>query len=292
MLIAELQELEEVKNLVTKGQAEGVIAYGQVAQALAEVDVDESDIEELYGYLEGQGVEMVDDVDPAQAASPDSERAEPKRGKRRQKAALDLKPDMTTDSLQLFLKDIGKVRLLTAQEEVDLAKRIERGDLDAKQKMVESNLRLVVSIAKNYRNQGLPFLDLIQEGTLGLVRAAEKFDSIKRSAQAPVSLEKPVGDEEESEFGQFIADERAESPFERAAELLTKEALKEALENLSYRERRVLELRYGLGGEHPRTLDEVGRTFNVTRERIRQIENQSLKKLQSLAEAQKLRDVA
>ena len=120
----------------------------------------------------------------------------------------------------------------------------------------------------------------------------EEVDSIKRSAQAPVSLEKPVGDEEESEFGQFIADERAESPYERAAEVLTKEALREALENLSYRERRVLELRYGLGGEHPRTLDEVGRTFNVTRERIRQIENQSLKKLQSLAEAQKLRDVA
>ena len=120
----------------------------------------------------------------------------------------------------------------------------------------------------------------------------EEVDSIKRSAQAPVSLEKPVGDEEESEFGQFIADERAESPYERAAEILTKEALREALENLSYRERRVLELRYGLGGEHPRTLDEVGRTFNVTRERIRQIENQSLKKLQSLAEAQKLRDVA
>ena len=176
MLIAELQELEEVKNLVTKGQTVGVIAYGEVAQALAEVDVDEGDIEELYGYLEGQGVEMVDDVDPAQASSADAERAEPKRGKRRKSAALDLKPDMTTDSLQLFLKDIGKVRLLTAQEEVDLAKRIERGDLDAKQKMVESNLRLVVSIAKNYRNQGLPFLDLIQEGTLGLVRAAEKFD--------------------------------------------------------------------------------------------------------------------
>ena len=360
MLVAELQELEEVKALLAKGRDEGVIGYAEIASALSEVEVDDSDIEELYAYLESQGVELVDDLDPAQPADVPGDR-------RRRSAALDLKPDVTTDSLQLFLKDIGKVRLLTAQEEVELAQRIERGDLDAKQKMVESNLRLVVSIAKNYRNQGLPFLDLIQEGTLGLVRAAEKFDyrkgfkfstyatwwirqaiaraladkartiripvhvveklnkigraerklvtelgreptpeeiaevtgidpeevdQIKRSAQAPVSLEKPVGDEEESEFGQFIADEKAESPFERAADLLTKEALREALENLSYRERRVLELRYGLGGEHPRTLDEVGRTFNVTRERIRQIENQSLKKLQSLAEAQKLRDVA
>src|SRR6187200_699910 len=323
MLVAEIQELDEVKGLVVKGQQDGVISYGEVATAVSEVDLDESDIEELYAYLERQGVELVEDVDPAQAAAA-AETESDKRSKRRKATALDLKPDMTTDSLQLFLKDIGKVRLLTAQEEVELAKRIERGDLDAKQKMVESNLRLVVSIAKNYRNQGLPFLDLIQEGTLGLVRAAEKFDyrkgfkfstyatwwirqaiaraladkartiripvhvveklnkigraerklvtelgreptpeeiadvtgidpeevdSIKRSAQASVSLEKPVGDEEESEFGQFIADERAESPFDRAAEILTKEALREALENLSYRERRVLELRYGLGGE-------------------------------------------
>jgi RNA polymerase primary sigma factor len=368
MLVGELQELEEVKGLLAKGQQLGVLSYGEVASALSEVDIDESDVEELYGHFERSGIELVEDLDPAQKPQPEAEtEATGKRGRRRKQATLDLKPDMTTDSLQLFLKDIGKVRLLTAQEEVDLAKRIERGDLDAKQKMVESNLRLVVSIAKNYRNQGLPFLDLIQEGTLGLVRAAEKFDyrkgfkfstyatwwirqaiaraladkartiripvhvveklnkigraerklvtelgreptpeeiadvtgiepeevdSIKRSAQAPVSLEKPVGDEEESEFGQFIADEKAESPYERAADILTKEALREALENLSYRERRVLELRYGLGGEHPRTLDEVGRTFNVTRERIRQIENQSLKKLQSLAEAQKLREVA
>jgi RNA polymerase primary sigma factor len=367
MSVAELQELEEVKLLLTKGQQTGVLTYGEVANALAEVDLDESDIEDLHGFLERSEIELVDEVDPALAAPAEEAALERTSRRRKVKAQLDLRPDMTTDSLQLFLKDIGKVRLLTAQEEVDLAKRIERGDLDAKQKMVESNLRLVVSIAKNYRNQGLPFLDLIQEGTLGLVRAAEKFDyrkgfkfstyatwwirqaiaraladkartiripvhvveklnkigraerklvtelgreptpeeiadvtgiepdevdSIKRSAQAPVSLEKPVGDEEESEFGQFIADERAESPYERAAEILTKEALREALENLSYRERRVLELRYGLGGEHPRTLDEVGRTFNVTRERIRQIENQSLKKLQSLAEAQKLRDVA
>jgi RNA polymerase primary sigma factor len=118
----------------------------------------------------------------------------------------------------------------------------------------------------------------------------DEVEAIKRSAQAPISLEKPVGDEQESEFGQFIADEQAESPYERAVEILTKQALRDALENLSYRERRVLELRYGLGGEHPRTLDEVGRTFNVTRERIRQIENQSLKKLQTLPEAQQLRD--
>ena len=118
----------------------------------------------------------------------------------------------------------------------------------------------------------------------------DEVESIKRSAQAPISLEKPVGDEEESEFGQFIADEQAESPYDRAVESLAKEALRDALENLSYRERRVLELRYGLGGEHPCTLDEVGRTFNVTRERIRQIENQSLKKLQTLPETQQLRD--
>jgi RNA polymerase primary sigma factor len=366
MSVAELQELEEVKLLLTKGQTAGVLTYAEIAGALSEVELDEGDIEDLHQHFEKSEIELVEEIDPATVAASAVERAPDKRG-RRKKATIDLKPDMTTDSLQLFLKDIGKVRLLTAQEEVILAKAIERGDLDAKQKMVESNLRLVVSIAKNYRNQGLPFLDLIQEGTLGLVRAAEKFDyrkgfkfstyatwwirqaiaraladkartiripvhvveklnkigraerklvtelgreptpeeiadvtgiepeevdSIKRSAQAPISLEKPVGDEEESEFGQFIADERAESPFDRAAEILTKESLREALENLSYRERRVLELRYGLGGEHPRTLDEVGRTFNVTRERIRQIENQSLKKLQSLAEAQKLREVA
>src|SRR6266516_4115720 len=175
MSVAELQELDEIKGLVTRGQQIGVLSYADVQQAVAELDVDEADLEELHGFLERQEIELVEEVDPAAAAN-EVERAPDKRRGRKVKTALDLKPDMTTDSLQLFLKDIGKVRLLTAQEEVDLAKRIERGDLDAKQKMVESNLRLVVSIAKNYRNQGLPFLDLIQEGTLGLVRAAEKFD--------------------------------------------------------------------------------------------------------------------
>ena len=327
MSVVELQELEEIKGLMAKGAQVGVLTYAEIAKAVSELDLDESDVEELQGFLEKSEIELVEEIDPANVAANEVERAPDKRrGRSTKKAGLDLRADMTTDSLQLFLKDIGKVRLLTAQEEVDLAKRIERGDLDAKQKMVESNLRLVVSIAKNYRNQGLPFLDLIQEGTLGLVRAAEKFDYRKgfkfstyatwwirqaiaraladkaRTIRIPVHVveklnkigraERKLVNEEESEFGQFIADERAESPYERAAEILTKEALREALENLSYRERRVLELRYGLGGEHPRTLDEVGRTFNVTRERIRQIENQSLKKLQSLAEAQKLRDVA
>src|SRR5690242_11290897 len=365
MSVAELQELEEVKGLIARGQQAGVLTYAEIATATAEVGLDETDVEELHGLFERCEIELVEEIDPATAGSVDVEHS-PEQGARRG-IPLDLKPEGTPNSLQLFLKDIGRVRLLTAREEVDLAKRIERGSFEAKQKMVESNLRLVVSIAKNYRNQGLPFLDLIQEGTLGLVRAAEKFDyrrgfkfstyatwwirqavaraladkartiripvhiveklnkigraerklvtalgreptaeeiaevigidpdeveSIKRSAQAPISLEKPVGDGEQSEFGQLIADEQAESPYERAVEILTREALREALENLGYRERRVLELRYGLGGEHPRTLVEVGRTFNVTRERIRQIENQSLKKLQSLAEAQKLRDVA
>jgi RNA polymerase primary sigma factor len=358
----DLQELDEIKALVAHGQQFGVLTYAEVAGAIGELDLDEADVEELHGFLERLEIELVEELDPALAAAAALERAPDKRGRDKPKTALELKPEMTTDSLQLFLKDIGKVALLSAQQEVGLAKRIERGDLDAKHRMVESNLRLVVSIAKNYRNQGLPFLDLIQEGTLGLVRAAEKFDyrrgykfstyatwwirqaiarglgdkartiripvhvverlnkigraerklttefgreptadeiaevagiepeqveSIKRSAQAPVSLEKPVGDEEESEFGQFIADEQAESPYERAAEILTNEALRDALAKLSDRERGVLELRYGLGGEHPRTLDEVGRTFNLTRERIRQIENHSLKKLR---EARMLRD--
>ena len=363
MSVADLQELEEVKGLITRGLQIGVLTYAEIMAAIADLGLEEADVEELHGLFERCGIELVEEIDPATAAGLNIERAPEKRTGG--KAPLDLKPEATTDGLQLFLKGIGKVRLLTAQEEVNLAKRIERGDLGAKQKMVESNLRLVVSIAKNYRNQGLPFLDLIQEGTIGLVRAAEKYDyrkgfkfstyatwwirqaiaraladkartiripvhiveklnkigraerklmtglgreptveeiadvtgiepeeveSIKRSAQAPISLEQPVGDEDQSEFGQFIADEQAESPYERAVELLTKEALREALENLSYRERRVLELHYGLAGEHPRTLLEIGRTFNVTRERIRQIETDSLKKLKNLGEAQKLRD--
>jgi RNA polymerase primary sigma factor len=341
-------EHEDAKALVRQGREAGFLTQDEIMKALDDLDLDAAQFEEFFQALEEMHIEV---LDPAEDE-------------------LDLEPDVrevSTDALQLFLKDIGKVPLLTAAQEVELSKRIERGDHKAKQKMVESNLRLVVSIAKNYRNQGLPFLDLIQEGTIGLVRAAEKFDhrkgfkfstyatwwirqavaraladkartirmpvhvveklnkigraerkliselgreptsaeiareveldaedveQIRRSAQAPVSLEKPVGDEEESEFGHFLADENILLPDEAAETQMRKETLKRILKTLSQRERRVLELRYGLDGQHPRTLDEVGRTFNVTRERVRQIENQCLKKLQALAESQKLKDVA
>src|SRR5450755_5047780 len=173
MSVAELQEFEEVKGLLERGQQVGVLTYAEIAGAVSELDLDQGDVEELHGFFERVEIELVEEIDPAFAAA-EVERAPAKRARR--EASVELKADMTTDSLQLFLKDVGKRRLLSAQEEVALAKRIERGELDAKQKMVESNLRLVVSIAKNYRNQGLPFLDLIQEGTVGLVRAAEKFD--------------------------------------------------------------------------------------------------------------------
>ena len=174
MSAADLQELEEVRGLIARGQQLGVLTYAQIAPVTAELGLEETDVDELHGLFERCEIELVEEIDPATAASLNIVRAPGKRT--RGKARLDLNPEGTTDGLQLFLKDIGKVRLLTAQDEVDLAKRIWRGDLDAKQKMVESNLRLVVSIAKNYRNQGLPFLDLIQEGTIGLIHTAEKFD--------------------------------------------------------------------------------------------------------------------
>jgi RNA polymerase primary sigma factor len=341
---------DEARGLLEAGREAGSLSADEIALALDDLDLDAGQMDEFYAALDELHIEVVDGE--AEEETPVVE---------------DEVREVSTDSLQLFLKDIGKVELLTAAQEVELAKRIERGDMNAKRHMVEANLRLVVSIAKKYRNQGLPFLDLIQEGTIGLVRAAEKFDyrkgfkfstyatwwirqavaraladkartirmpvhvveklnkivraerklraelgreptaaeiareldlvadeveQIRRSSQAPVSLEKPVGDEEESEFGHFLTDESVPLPDEAAEVTLRKETLGKILSQLSARERRVLELRYGLDGQHPRTLDEVGRTFNVTRERIRQIENQSLKKLRALADAQKLRDVA
>jgi len=348
MSTAEVLETDEARGLMESGRESGSLSTEEIALALSELELDASQVDEVYHALEELHIEVLDGTE------------EPVR-------EVEQAREVSTDSLQLFLKDIGKVDLLTAAQEVELAKRIERGEHQAKQEMVEANLRLVVSIAKRYRNQGLPFLDLIQEGTIGLVRAAEKFDhrrgfkfstyatwwirqavaraladkartirmpvhiveklnkivrserklraelgreptsaeiareveltpeeveAIRRSSQAPVSLEKPVGDEEESEFGHFLTDESEPLPEDAAEVQLRKATLLRVLGTLSLRERRVLELRYGLNGEHPCTLDEVGRTFNVTRERIRQIENQSLKKLRALADSVALRDVA
>jgi RNA polymerase primary sigma factor len=348
--VAEVLETDEAKGLLESARESGSLSTDEIVAGLGELELDAAQLDDFYHALEELQIEVVDEG----PAEPERELAPATR-------------EITTDSLQLFLKDIGKVDLLTAAQEVELAKRIERGEHRAKQEMVEANLRLVVSIAKRYRNQGLPFLDLIQEGTIGLVRAAEKFDhrkgfkfstyatwwirqavaraladkartirmpvhiveklnkivrserklraelgreptafeigldveleadeveQIRRSSQAPVSLEKPVGDEEESEFGHFLTDESEPLPEEAAEVEMRKATLQRVLGTLSLRERRVLELRYGLNGEHPCTLDEVGRAFNVTRERIRQIENQSLKKLRALADSVALKDVA
>jgi RNA polymerase primary sigma factor len=348
--VVDILDTDEARGLLASAQESGSLNAEEIALAFDELDLDGAQLDEFYTVLEELQIDVVD----GGVAEPEPEIEATAR-------------EVSTDALQLFLKDIGRVDLLTAAQEVELAKRIERGDHRAKQEMVEANLRLVVSIAKRYRNQGLPFLDLIQEGTIGLVRAAEKFDyrkgfkfstyatwwirqavaraladkartirmpvhvveklnkivrserklraelgreptsveiakdldltideveHIRRSSQVPVSLEKPVGDDEESEFGHFLTDENELLPEEAVEETLRKDTLKRILAMLSQRERRVLELRYGLNGERPRTLDEVGRTFNVTRERIRQIENQTLKKLRALADAQKLRDVA
>src|ERR671935_3246519 len=349
--VTDVLETDEARGLLESARAAGSVSAEEIALAFDELDLDTSQLDDFYQALDDLQIEVVGADRPEEAEEFDADDAR----------------EVSTDALQLFLKDVGKVDLLTAAQEVELAKRIERGDHRAKQEMIEANLRLVVSIAKRYRNQGLPFLDLIQEGTIGLVRAAEKFDwrkgykfstyatwwirqavaraladkgrtirmpvhvveklnkimrserklraefgrepssseiardceltpeevdAIRRTSQAPVSLEKPVGDEEESEFGQFIEDETTPLPDEAADTSFRAAALAKCLGSLSYRERRVLELRYGLNGEQPCTLDEVGRTFSVTRERIRQIENQGLKKLRALAESQKLRDVA
>jgi RNA polymerase primary sigma factor len=364
---APITEIDELRPLIAEGQERGFLTIEQIAASLEEVEVTKEQVAELHAYLEGEGIDIVN-ADGKPAVS-EAGRFEPSGGRSKEdgprKPEIDLTVEPSLDSLRLYLRSIGKVQLLTADREVALAQRIERGDLMAKQEMVEANLRLVVSIAKGYLGRGLSFLDLIQEGSLGLIRAVEKFDyrrgykfstyatwwirqavtraiadkgrtiripvhmveklnkvvhverqlvqqlgreplpeeiatelectvrevrDILRMAQQPVSLEKPIGEEEESELGDFVEDEAAESPFEVASENLRRENVRRALDALPQREREVIEMRFGLTGARPYTLEEVGRAFNVTRERIRQIENHTLKKLESLPEAQRLRD--
>jgi RNA polymerase primary sigma factor len=355
-----LPEVEELQKLVQEGLEKGVLTYDEIAAGLDDVELTKEQVEDFYTYLIDHGVELLEGETHKHPPHEQLPAPEEEKGPK-----LDLSVEPSLDSLRLYLREIGKVPLLTADQEVYLAKRIERGDMAAKTQMIEANLRLVVSIAKSYLGRGLSFLDLIQEGSLGLIRAVEKFDyrkgykfstyatwwirqavtraiadkartiripvhmveklnkvvhierqlvqrlgreprpdeiaeelemtteevrEILRMSQLPVSLEKPIGEEEESELGDFVEDESAESPFDTATLSLRREDVEHALSALPERERQVIELRFGLSGAQPCTLEEVGRAFGVTRERIRQIENNTLKKLESLPEAQGLKD--
>jgi RNA polymerase primary sigma factor len=357
-----LPEVEELHKLVAEGKEKGFLTYDEIVSGLEEVELTKEQVEDFYTYLVEHGVDL---LEGEHHKMPPHEQPPPEDEKVAVVPKLDLTVEPSLDSLRLYLREIGKVSLLTADQEVTLAKRIERGDMGAKTAMIEANLRLVVSIAKGYLGRGLSFLDLIQEGSLGLIRAVEKFDyrkgykfstyatwwirqavtraiadkartiripvhmveklnkvvhierqlvqrlgrepspeeiaeeleitteevrEILRMSQLPISLEKPIGEEEDSSLGDFVEDEAAESPFDTAQLLLRREDVVNALSALPRREREVIELRYGLLGGEPRTLEEVGRAFGVTRERIRQIENNTLKKLEHLPEAQALRD--
>jgi len=393
-------ELEEFQAIVAEGHERGCLTPETIASALEEVELSREQVQDLLSYLDEHGIDIVGSERPAvdDAGLPDDADEDPGDGHEREpaldgappggavagdgidhvrelrtrllelkKAEIDLSVEPSLDSLRLYLRSIGRVPLLTAGDEVCLAKRIERGDIAAKQHMVEANLRLVVSIAKGYLGRGLTFLDLIQEGSLGLIRAVEKFDyrrgykfstyatwwirqsvtraiadkgrtiripvhmverlnkvihaerqltqqlgreptpaeiarevecsprdvrEVLRIAQQPISLEKPVGEDDDSALADFVEDSSAESPFEIASEALRRENVGRVLASLPRREREVIEMRYGLTGKRPRTLDEVGRAFNITRERVRQIENRTLKKLQTLPEAQQLREAS
>ncbi|MFP4015399.1 MAG: RNA polymerase sigma factor RpoD [Halanaerobiales bacterium] len=346
--------IQEVKNLIQKGKEEGVLTYEEIMDALEEIDLDSDDIGRIYELFNEMNIDIKDEKE-IEEEDDDEE-------------SLDISiPDGVgiDDPVRMYLKEIGKVPLLTAEEEVSLAKRMEDGEEAAKRKLIEANLRLVVSIAKKYVGRGMLFLDLIQEGNMGLIKAVEKFDytkgykfstyatwwirqaitrsiadqartiripvhmvetinklirvsrqllqeigreptpeeigqemdmsaekvrEIMKIAQEPVSLETPIGEEEDSHLGDFIEDEDAPAPASAASFILLKEQLDDVLDTLTEREKRVLELRFGIEDGRPRTLEEVGKEFGVTRERIRQIEAKALRKLRHPSRSKKLKD--
>jgi RNA polymerase primary sigma factor len=344
--IEKLLELDEIHVLIEQAETLGFVRHSELADALDAHALDAMEVDLVHQAFEARGIEIVEDTDVAEPEPPPPVAPAP------------VVQETTTDALQLFLREAGRHALLTAAQEVELAKAIERGDAAAKQRMIQSNLRLVVSIAKNYRNQGLPFLDLIQEGTLGLIRAVEKFDwrrgfkfstyatwwirqavaraladkartirmpvhiverlqkmnraertlwpqlgrqptldeiadeanlpveqarEVRAAARASTSLDQPVGEEEDAVFGDFVAGE-GPLPDEQAELNIRSATLLEALLSLPERDRSVLVLRYGLADEDPKTLEEIGRRLGLTRERVRQIEVQSLRRLASLRE--------
>ncbi len=352
-----------IAELVEKGKAAGKVTTQEIDAAMIESDLDMEDLEKVYENLENLNIEIVDDFDlDLDSSEFDSELP---KGQEAAEVAADSHNAAMDDPVKVYLKEIGRVPLLTPEEEIDLAMRIADNDTQAKQRLAEANLRLVVSIAKRYVGRGMQFLDLIQEGNLGLIKAVDKFDYTKgfkfstyatwwirqaitraiadqartiripvhmvetinkvkktnsqllhkngrdptaeeiadvldmpvdkvreilRVAQEPVSLETPIGEEEDSHLGDFIPDDDALAPADAASMLLLKEQLDDVLKTLTDREAMVLRLRFGLDDGHPRTLEEVGKTFDVTRERIRQIEAKALRKLRHPSRSKKLKD--
>ena len=350
-----------IRSLIENGKANGKLTTSEINDALEQLDFDVEKVDKLYDTLESLNIDIVDDIDLSDLEGKDfdSEHDED------DESLLSVDGINIDDPVKVYLKEIGRVPLLTPEEEVELAERMAKGDPAARKRLSEANLRLVVSIAKRYVGRGMQFLDLIQEGNLGLIKAVEKFDHTKgfkfstyatwwirqaitraiadqartiripvhmvetinkvkkvssqllhenghepgaeeiaerldmpvdkvreimRVAQEPVSLETPIGEEEDSHLGDFIPDDEAPVPAEAASQTLLKEQLAEVLKTLTPREEKVLRLRFGLEDGRPRTLEEVGKEFNVTRERIRQIEAKALRKLRHPSRSKKLRD--
>jgi len=366
-----LQETDELRGLIARAQERGDLKLEELRGVLEELDASKEQLRELQRHLLELRIELIGDEElfgeeliGDERKTVDGELAALASGAKAKKH-VDEPLEGSVDALRLYLRAIGRVPLLSAAEEVALAKRIERGDIDAKQHMVEANLRLVVSISKGYLGRGLGLLDLIQEGSLGLIRAVEKFDyrrgfkfstyatwwirqavsraiadkartirvpvhmvekigrvghaertlvqslgreptlaelaatldlteqeirDIQRVGQQPVSLDKPLGDEDDTTLGDFVEDQKQPTALEVAAGNMRRGHVDHVLAGLGDRERAVLSLRYGLSDGEPRTLDEVGRIFDITRERVRQIEGQSLRRLRLMPEAQALRD--
>lgn len=375
--------LKAVNGLIEKGEKRGILTYEEIMDALEDKDLEPDVIDRIYELIAEKNIDVVDDI-PERYDDEDEPNLDNFDNLENLDSlgTLDLdrddlgadSPDLDLsipdgvgidDPVRMYLKEIGKVPLLSAEEEVELAKRMEKGDEEAKRKLAEANLRLVVSIAKKYVGRGMLFLDLIQEGNLGLIKAVEKFDyrkgykfstyatwwirqaitrsiadqartiripvhmvetinklirvsrhllqefgreptpeeiakemdltedkvrEIMKIAQEPVSLETPIGEEEDSHLGDFIEDEDAPAPAAAASFMLLKEQLGDVLDTLTDREKRVLELRFGIEDGRPRTLEEVGKEFGVTRERIRQIEAKALRKLRHPSRSKKLKD--
>ena len=354
--MATQDQKQVLKELLESGKQKGRLTTKEISDALEELDYDVEQVDKLYDTFEAYNIEIVEDDGGESIAPASNEELE---------SVLSADGISIDDPVKVYLKEIGRVPLLSAEEEVELAIRMSEGDVAAKKRLSEANLRLVVSIAKRYVGRGMQFLDLIQEGNLGLIKAVEKFDHTKgfkfstyatwwirqaitraiadqartiripvhmvetinkvkkvnsqllhengheptneqiaeklempvekvreimRVAQEPVSLETPIGEEEDSHLGDFIPDEDAPAPSDVASHTMLKEQLAEVLSTLTPREEKVLRLRFGLEDGRSRTLEEVGKEFNVTRERIRQIEAKALRKLRHPSRSKKLKD--